>query len=448
MENINQVISYLLGFKPYVLLPVILFVFALIFRMKLGQALKSALTIGIGFIGIFTIFGFFVAQIGPAVESLIRNTGLGFNALDVGWPPLAAITWSYKLAPLLIVLIMLLNVAMLFLKVTKTVNIDIWNFWHFIFTAAMVTEITGNKALGIAAALLATVITLKLADWSAGAVQRFSRLTGIAVSTLSALAYYPFGMIGNRLLEKIPGLNRLDANPEKIRTKLGIFGEPMVIGLIMGLLLGLGAGYEVKFLLELSFSIAAVIYILPMMCDILGRGLMPLSEQMKAFMKEKFSRAGETHIGLDNAVIVGHTSVIVTALLLMPLALILAFVLPGVKFIPLGDLANMVGAIVMVVVATRGNIIRSVIIGIPIIIGNLYVASYMAVVYTGLARKFNFKFEGYQGIITSFLDGGNLMRFWIIESFGRAWWAWLLTPVVLGMLYWTYKLSKENRYKQ
>jgi len=445
MESLSQIITYLLSFKPFVLLPMILFVLALIFRMKISDALKSALTIGIGFIGIFTIFDFFVAQIGPAVESLVKNTGLGFNVLDVGWPPLAAITWSYQLTPLLIGLIMLLNVAMLFLKVTKTVNIDIWNFWHFIFAGAVVAEITGNEMLGVAAALLTAVIILKLADWAAGAVQRFSGLPGISISTLSSITYYPLGMIGDWLLARVPGLNRWDANPEKIRAKLGVFGEPMVIGLLMGLLLGWGAGYDLKLLLELGFSIAAVIYILPMMGGILGRGLMPLSEQMKGYLGKKFSQAGEMYIGLDHAVIIGHTSVVVTSLLLMPLALILALILPGIKFIPLGDLANIVGTVVIVVVATRGNIIRSVIIGIPIIIGNLYVASHMAIIYTDLARKFNFGFGEYQGVITSFLDGGNILRFWIFKTFSGAWWAWLLAPAVVGMLYWTYRLSRGRQ---
>jgi PTS system galactitol-specific IIC component len=443
MEKLNQIITYLLSFKPFVLLPVILFVLALFFRMKLSEALKSALTIGIGFIGIFTIFDFFIAQIGPAVESLVKNTGLGFNVLDVGWPPLAVITWSYQLTPLLIGLIMLLNIGMLFLKVTKTVNIDIWNYWHFIFAGVIVSEITGSPLLGIGAVLLTTVIILKLADWAAASVQKFSGIGTVSISTLSAIAYYPLGVIGDWLLAKVPGLNRWNANPEKIRAKLGAFGEPMVIGLILGMLLGLGAGYDFKLLLELAFSIAAVIYILPEMCAILGRGLMPMSEQMKVYLKEKFPQTGETHIGLDCAIIIGNTSVIVTGLLMMPLALILALVLPGINFVPLGDLPNVLGAILMVVVATRGNIVRSVIIGIPIIIGNLYVASQMAVFYTDLARKFNFRFEGYQGMVTGFLDGGNLLRFWIIETFAGAWWAWLVTPAVVGMLYWTYRLSSR-----
>ena len=277
MESLNQIVSYLLSFKSYVLLPFILFIFAIMFRMKLGQAVKSSLTIGIGFIGIFIIFGYFVEQIGPAVQALVKKTGLGFNVLDVGWPPLAAITWSYELAPLLIVIIMCVNVLMLFMKMTKTVNIDIWNYWHFIFIAAIITQNSGNVTLGILAAITATLITLKLTDWAAQAVQKFSGFSGIAVSTLSALAYFPVGVVGDRLLSKIPGINKLQADPEHIRKKLGILGEPMVIGLVMGIVLGFGAGYDIKLIFELSFAIAAVIYILPMMCNILCHGLMPLS---------------------------------------------------------------------------------------------------------------------------------------------------------------------------
>src|SRR5512138_2841540 len=100
----------------------------------------------------------------------------------------------------------------------------------------------------------------------------------------------------------------------------------------------------------------------------------------------------------------------------MPVALGFAFVLPGIKFIPLGDLVNTLALIVMTVVATNGNVFRTFIIGIPIIIGHLYVASFMAGAFTTLAAGAGFKFPGYDGIITSFLDGGLAIRFWLFET--------------------------------
>lgn len=450
MELLNQGVAYLLSFKPYVLLPVILLLFSLAFRIRFGQALKASLTIGIGFIGIFLIFDYFVAAIGPAVQALIARTGLNFNVLDVGWTPLAAITWSYTLAPLLIVLIMVTNFILLALKLTRTVNIDIWNYWHFIFMGALVYETTGSITLSIVAATMSNITILKLADWSAAAVKDFSGLKGISISTLSGVVYYPLGIVGDWFIDRIPGLRNLNANPESIKTRLGILGEPMVIGFVIGLCLGIGAGYDVKQFLELAFQIAAVILILPMMSGLLGQGLLPISEGMKNFIKRKFPDLGETYIGLDVAVILGNTSVVVTGLLLMPVALLAAFLLPGVKFIPLGDLANTLCAVSMVAVATKGNVVRSFLIGLPIIIGKLYAASSLARLYTDLSYKSNFSFKGYDGIITSFLDGGNLFRFWELKLFQGHWAAFLALPLVALLLYITasHASKKTGKYSK
>ncbi|MFP4016199.1 MAG: PTS galactitol transporter subunit IIC [Halanaerobiales bacterium] len=443
MEVLNTIVEYIFSFEPYVVLPIIIFVISLFFQISVSKALRSSLTIGIGFIGIFIILAYFVEKIGPAVESLTARTGLEYKVLDVGWPPLAAISWSYYLAPLLIVLIIMVNMIMLGLKKTRTVNVDIWNFWHFIFLAKMVHVVTNNIILAATSALLLSIVTIKLADWSARRVNKFANLSGISITTLSGVVYYPVALIGDKLLSKVKFLNKIDADPEYLKEKLGLIGEPMVIGFILGIFLGIGAGYDLKGVLELAFSIAAVIYILPIMAGVLGKGLMQISEGMKEFIKDKFPDSKEIYIGLDLAILLGNPSIIVTGILLMPAALLLAFVIPGVNFLPLGDLTNTIAAVSMVVVAVRGNILRSFIIFIPIMIGKLLVASKMAGMYTDLAEEANFNFQGYDGLITGFLDGGNLFRYWFLKLFESQIWAFFLIPVVCYLLWYT-KKSSEN----
>ncbi|MDF2596940.1 MAG: gatC1, partial [Clostridia bacterium] len=105
MESVKEIISYILSFKPYVLLPFIMLALSIVFHMPIKKGMSAALTIGIGFIGVFTFFDFFVQTIAPVVESLVAKTGMHYTILDVGWTPLAAITWSYKLTPLLLVIV-------------------------------------------------------------------------------------------------------------------------------------------------------------------------------------------------------------------------------------------------------------------------------------------------------------------------------------------------------
>ncbi|GAA0177846.1 PTS galactitol transporter subunit IIC [Clostridium sediminicola] len=439
LDFLSGVLELILSFESYVMLPILMMIIALIIRLPWEKTFKSCLTLGIGFIGIFVIFDNFVKYLGPVLEVIVQNTGMELNVLDVGWPPLAAITWSFKFVPLLLAIIMAINVIMLVGKWTKTVNIDIWNYWHFIFLAQILYYVTGNIYISTCAAVFSEIIILKIADWSAPDVEEFLGIEGVTITTLHCVCYYPVGIFGNSLLQKVPLINRIQANPDKIKDKLGFFGDPMFIGFAMGAVLGIVAGYSTKDTLELAFNIAAVVYILPKMTRILGDGLLPISSGMQEYMMRKFPKMKKTYIGLHLAVLLGDSAVIVTGILLMPASLILALTLPGVRFLPLGSLPNMMGLIPMIVIACRRNVVNSFIIGVFVVIGHLYVASGMAEIFTGLAESVNYTITGYNGIITSFLDGGMLMRYWIVELFTGGVIGLILTPVVIFLLFYTKK---------
>ena len=434
---------YLLSFKVYVLLPVIIFVLALVFGIKVKTAAKAALTLGIGFIGIFMTFGYYVALINPAIKALVLRSGLSFTVLDTGWIPLSVLAWQFHLAPILLVLFLGVNAALLVFRKTRTVDIDIWNYWHVILVSAMVFAITGSNAIAIAFGVSAFILVLKLSDWSAPLANKHSGLSGICIPHLSGLAYFPIGVAGNALLDRIPWVNELNANPERMKDRLGLLGEPMAIGFIVGAGLAVAGGYSFKATAELAVSFAGVIYILPIMCGILGSALIPVSEGMKAFIAKRFPDMGTTFIGLDVAVLFGIPAVMVTTVLLIPFALLLAFILPGVNFIPLGDLTNLTVPVALIALATGGNVIRSFIIGIPVVIGNLYCASALAPLFTRMATAANYHVEGYSGVFTSFLDGGNLLRAWFAYLASGNWIAISLIPVVVALVWYARKVSKR-----
>ncbi|KLE15681.1 PTS galactitol transporter subunit IIC [Clostridium sp. C8] len=444
-EKLLGIVQYVLGLGPTVMLPIVVFILAICFRVKLAKALRSALTIGIGFVGIYAIFGILSDSLGPATQALVANTGINLPVMDLGWPPLSAITWAAPIAPFVIVLTILINVVMLAFNWTKTVDIDLWNYWHFAFAGALVYASTGSFLLGIVSSGVVAIIVIKLADWSAPAIQKYFNLPGVSLPTLSSIVFFPIGVLGDKIIDKIPGLNKLDASPEKIQKKFGIFGEPMMIGVILGVLLGIIAGYDLKGILSLGINLGAVMLILPRMVRILMEGLIPLSDAIKGFLKKKYPNRSDLYMGLDIAVAIGNPAVISTALLLTPIAVLLAVAIPGNRILPLGDLANLAVMISMVVLVTKGNVVRSVLIGIPIMIGDLLVASAVAPLVTKVAKSINFEFPaGYNGEISSFLDGGNPFRFWILKIFEGNILALVLIPVVGVLLYWVFKVTKNQ----
>ncbi|EAS5186966.1 PTS galactitol transporter subunit IIC [Salmonella enterica] len=446
-HTLYTVVQYVLGVGPTVLLPLVLFFLALFFKVKPAKALRSSLIVGIGFVGIYAIFDILTSNVGPAAQAMVERTGISLPVVDLGWPPLAAITWGSPIAPFVIPLTMLINVAMLALNKTRTVDVDMWNYWHFALAGTLVYYSTGSFVLGLSAAAIAAIVVLKLADWSAPLVAKYFGLEGISLPTLSSVVFFPIGLLFDKIIDKIPGVNRIHIDPENVQKKMGIFGEPMMVGTILGVLLGIIAGYDFKHILLLGISIGGVMFILPRMVRILMEGLLPLSEAIKKYLNAKYPGRDDLFIGLDIAVAVGNPAIISTALILTPISVFIAFLLPGNKVLPLGDLANLAVMASMIVLACRGNIFRAVITAIPVIVADLWIATKIAPFITGMAKDVNFKMaEGSSGQVSSFLDGGNPFRFWLLEIFNGNIIAIGLIPVLALVIYGVFRLTKGTVY--
>ncbi|EAZ6703999.1 PTS galactitol transporter subunit IIC [Salmonella enterica subsp. enterica serovar Newport] len=446
-HTLYTVVQYVLGFGPTVLLPLVLFFLALFFKVKPAKALRSSLIVGIGFVGIYAIFDILTSNVGPAAQAMVERTGISLPVVDLGWPPLAAITWGSPIAPFVIPLTMLINVAMLALNKTRTVDVDMWNYWHFALAGTLVYYSTGSFVLGLSAAAIAAIVVLKLADWSAPLVAKYFGLEGISLPTLSSVVFFLIGLLFDKIIDKIPGVNRIHIDPENVQKKMGIFGEPMMVGTILGVLLGIIAGYDFKHILLLGISIGGVMFILPRMVRILMEGLLPLSEAIKKYLNAKYPGRDDLFIGLDIAVAVGNPAIISTALILTPISVFIAFLLPGNKVLPLGDLANLAVMASMIVLACRGNIFRAVITAIPVIVADLWIATKIAPFITGMAKDVNFKMaEGSSGQVSSFLDGGNPFRFWLLEIFNGNIIAIGLIPVLALIIYGVFRLTKGTVY--
>ena len=398
--------------------------------MKAGQSFLSALRLGVGFAGIFIAFDFFVQQIAPAVTAVVKTRGLDFPVLDVGWPPLAAITWASPIAPLTIVLVLAL-------------------------IGALVQAASGSLLLGLAATALIAVYGILAADWNAPLVERECGLSGISIATLSVNGLLPYGVASNSLIDRIPGLRRISLSPRDTGSRFGVhdasgvFAEPMMIGVAVGAFFGILAGYEVKKILELAINVAAVMFILPHCGGLIGKGMEPVSLQLKGLIQKRFPKKTVLYIGMDAGVIMQNSAVIVTGLLLMPISIGIAFILPGNKTLPLGDLANLISVMSVIVLAPRGNVFRAVLIGIPIVVAYLLISTHFAALYTRLAARAGAEtVRSYAGEITAFTDGGNPVRFWFYYLFRGNIWAFAAIPPALGLMYLCWRnyrrLTKED----
>jgi PTS system galactitol-specific IIC component len=422
LDQISAGLQVFLGFGPTIMIPIIIFLFALIIGNPIGKAFKSALTIAIGFTGVFLVVALLVNNMAPAAQAMVKETGIKMDLIDVGWPTMAAMTWAWVGAVLVFPVGIIINAIMLWRGWTKTLNVDLWNYWQFAFIGAAVYFLTGNNlVLGLIAAGLASIVALVFADYTQHWCEKYFDLPGISFPHLTAVGWLPLFM------PIIAGLNTMKwwrklpiITPESVQKRFGIMGLPIVWGLLLGMLLAIAARENLQGVLTLGVTMAAVMMLLPRMVGILMEGLIPISEAARAFLRKRTSKESQLYIGMDAALAIGHPSVIATGLLLVPIFIFLAFILPGTRVLPFVDLAVFPFLVCLVVAMCKGDVLRSTILGTLMSIGVLYGSMILSPLQTALAAASNVKLPdiaaGYIGITN--LDRSQFMTVVLVKVFG------------------------------
>jgi PTS system galactitol-specific IIC component len=406
MDFIAGIFEFFLGLGASVFLPILISIFAIILGQKPGRAIRSGITIGIGFIAIGAILGIFVSNLGPAAEAMVKRFGVNLTVLDAGWPATASIAFASKIGAFIIPLGITINAIMLVTKMTDVVDVDIFNYWHFTFVGALVYGSTDNLLLGYAAAGLALIVGLKTGDFTAKYFQKYYGYEGVSIPHILSNGFAIIGWPLNKVIDMIPGVRDIKADPGTISKKFGIMGEPTVMGIILGAGIGILAGYDISKILNLAIIMAAVMMLLPRMVGILMEGLLPVSDAAKEFFSKKYSDR-EFTIGLDSAIAVGDPAVLASSLLLVPIALGLAIVLPGNKVLPFGDLATIPFMICIVNIFTKGNVFRNVLIGSFLTVFALYSATINADTHTAMAIAAGFTMPEGASTLSSFVGSSN-----------------------------------------
>jgi PTS system galactitol-specific IIC component len=365
MEGIlTSIGEFLNGLGPLIALPVVIAVLGIILGQKWDSAIRSGLMTAVAFVGIFLTVGLLGSTVSTIGQTFAQNTGTNLDVIDIGWPAASALAFATPVGNLIIPLGILLNVLLLVLGLTQTLDVDIWNFWHMAFVGALVQFVTGSFVLGLFAALLTLVVALFLADWSAPVIQKHFKMPGVSIPHLQSAGYMllavPFAWLSN----KVAFLKDLKLNPDTIRKRLGLLGEPMVLGFIIGFLLGILGGQSFKDAILTAVNTAAVMLLIPRMVAILVEALTPVAEAASNFMTSRF-KGREFYIGLDSAILAGNSTVIASGLLLVPLEILLALVLSplGNRTLPFIDLADGVFVAAMLAPLVAGDVILTTLLG-------------------------------------------------------------------------------------
>lgn len=396
MQVVMDVISYIVDLGSYIFVPMLMCLIGLLFGLEFPKALRAGATVGVGLVGVSIVSTLTSQSLGPVINEMVKVLNLNLTAIDVGGSPAAAVGFGGLLGASLIVIIIFVNIVMVALKLTNTVNVDVYNFWYFAITAGFVQILTGSFWLAILAGVTHAILGLKVADIMAHRTQQIIGIEAIAIPHGFAAASAPLFLLLDKVYDHIPFLAHRKMEEEyEEETKKGIghyigaiFGERIYLGLIMGMFFGIVAGYDFKGIADVTIKTAALMELFPTMVKMLVNGLIPISNQAKQFFTKHFADR-ELYIGLDSAVTIGHPVTISVGFLMIPVFMIVAAVLPGNTTLPLGEVPFAAFYVCFATIVHRANRRRTIVsslIFIPIV---LWISSWAAPMFTELAHNAN-----------------------------------------------------------
>lgn len=424
MDFLIKITQVFVSIGPVGLISVLfLFIGLIVSRNKLALLKNVAFT----YLGLFVfsiLMFFYIMFFNPIIDTIISSSSKTFQIIDTGWFIAQKVDIYTPYTIFIFLLLVGINVLMLLLRLTRTINLDIWNLWISLFSGILVYEITGVYWMGFLFAGVIATITFVIADIYAPYLENYYGIRGISVPNPPTIIWAPVPNLINFLFNKIPFVKKINIFYEEIQYKLGVAGEPMVIGFILGLIIGAVSKYKefsynlwpsILYSLSSGLYLAVIAVLMPRAISLLYRGIIPIIDDMKTFINSRFTKR-EIYIGINPMMLAGNSSVIGLSTIMIPLTVYIATILPGNKMLPGADLVMIPLILIWVISLSRGDIFRSFISAIIIIPMILLISTNM----TGFITDFLADDSGEQ-IVKGFNNyssmgmGSNLI-YWILTQ--------------------------------
>lgn len=385
MDTIVKVFTFINDMGASISMPILMTIIGLAVGLRFRDAIRSGIMYGIGFEGINLIVGYFLDTLSLAADAISSNLGLNLEVLDAGWPLGASMAFSSSLLPLSIVLIVIVNILLIYAGFLKTLNIDIWNYWMIIGLGVLVYTATGLFWLSLAVVVLASIIVAKLSDYFAKYLWDMGNVAeGVSLPHLDTITLAPIYFAVNYVIDRIPVVRDWDISLEKIEDRVGALGDPAIMGAVVGGLLGVVAGFGIQEILKLAIVSGTTMVLFPRVCSLLMEGLAPIAEAIRDLVDERME-GKEVYIGLDAAIGVGDPTVLIVGIIMIPIILVLAAVVPGNRMLPFATLSSAPFYVLWAVAISRKNIFRSIVASTVGFIFILLGGSFVAFIYTKAA---------------------------------------------------------------
>lgn len=387
-------------FGSYITLPIIIFIICLIFKTPVKKAFSSAVLVGVGLRGMSFVTDGFSAVLSPLIQKLVETTGLNLPGLDIGWQAMASVAYSTQIGMAFIGIGLLFQIALWLVKITDIfMPSDLWNNYSMVVWGSMFYLLTQQLVLAFVLMCFINMVTLLIAEVVQKRWSTYYKYPGCAMTAPHHMGDATIHLLLNEILCKI-GVQKVNISPTVIRKKVGFLGEPMYIGLIVGLLLGfignfssLGEMASWGQIASVMVTCAAVMAIFPKIASILASGFSAMTEySRKTLKKSKYGKDREFIIAVNDALGYGEEATLTGGLITIPIALLEAFFLPGNIVVPIMTFPSIPYEIEVPTALSNGNIFKAWIMMSIVFAFKLLTMSYWAVPMTEVAADAGFEF--------------------------------------------------------
>jgi len=450
MLALNNVFS---TFGSAIFVPVVIFIICLILGVDLKKSFFSGLNAGIGLTGFGWLINSYVPIIVPAVQNLVQVAGINLPVVDIGWQATSVIAYATRAGMMFLGFGLLFQIILFLAKVTNVfIPGDLWNNYSYMFWGSMIYVVTEDIWLALALMFVQVLYNVIFIEMNS---KRWSTYYGYQNCTIPALHITPgtpFAVAGNWVLNKL-GAYKIRWRPEAIRKRIGFLGEPTVLGLILGLVIGIlghlndmGTLAAWGNILTIAVSTAAIMAIFPRVANIFASAFMPITEAARKRTTKGVKQGMGLYIGINDATGYGEPATLISGILLMPIMLLLGAVLPGNQTLLLVDLIAIAFIIQPFVAATNGNIFKTIILSSIWFTIGLYICTWTAPLFTQVYSQFAAEplAEGAMvtaGMIANKPIAGGLLFMPVVK------WGWIAVAVQVVVYIPLYILWRKNKVK-
>jgi len=446
LQGLNTVFN---TFGATVFVPVILFFICLILGTTVKKAFYSGLYAGIGLTGFTWLINQYIPIIVPVVQNMVKVTNIQLPVVDIGWQATSIIAYATQAGMIFLGVGLLFQIVLFLVRWTNVFQpSDLWNNYSYMAWGSMIFVITKDMWLALAVMLVMNLYSLLFSELLS---KRWSTYYNYPNCTIIQLHHVPqtvFAVPMNWVLNKL-GASKVKWSPDELRERLGFIGDPIVLGLLLGLLLGfLGNLNKLATLAAwgnivlVAISTSAVMAIFPRVASLFAQAFAPLTEAARKRTVKNVT--DEIYIGINDASGYGESATLITGIIMIPLMVLVAAILPGNRTLPLVDLIALPFMVEPIVAVCNGNIFKAIISAVIWFSFGLYISTVTAPVFTQVYSQFATTPLQPGALVTSFgiLSKPIIGVLMFLPALNWKWMGLLFSLVVYFAMYFLFKRNK------